>query len=179
MRSFINNRYTQSLLHLFQNHVSRAYLAQKMAPNNVDTICALISKYFIFISEFHGKDMDLKKHGSAQHIYPKVYDNFLKTSLLFVLSTEKLLKCKTNLCYCQCCFVFTVTRRPLLPLIEDVLTESLRKVQEKRFLLHSPQEGRPIKGTVVSMRISRTTSMVSFQLQIHVIFLMSLLQFSR
>ena len=31
--------------------------------------------------------------------------------------------------------------------IEDVLTESLRKVQEKRFLLHTPQEGRPIKET--------------------------------
>ena len=53
------------LHYLFQNHVSKAYLAQKMAPNNVDTICALISKYFIFIPEFHGKDVDLKKHGSA------------------------------------------------------------------------------------------------------------------
>ena len=31
--------------------------------------------------------------------------------------------------------------------IEDVLTESLRKVQEKRFVLHTPQEGRPIKET--------------------------------
>ena len=69
----------------------------------------------------------------------------ITTSLLFVLSIEKLLKSKTlfltggldignSLYCCQYYFIFTVTRKPLLPFMEDVLTESLRKVQGKLFL---------------------------------------------
>lgn len=61
-----------------------------MAANSTDTTPALPGKYFILIQEFHGEEVDLEKHASAWHIYPKVNKYSLKTSFVFFVNQRHL-----------------------------------------------------------------------------------------
>lgn len=64
--SFINNRYIHSVIGPFSSKLCiKGLFGTENGSNGIDTTPVLMGKYFIFIPEFHGEGMDLKKHESA------------------------------------------------------------------------------------------------------------------